>query len=96
MSPPVLEATLVPELTLSDIRNDRSASDNFQVALDSASSQDEPVVIRRELWSYFRVYHSIILVFFATSLIASLQYFTLEITYVSLVLLGIQSTGFRC
>jgi hypothetical protein len=63
MSPPVLEATLVPELTLHEVRNDGSASESFPVAPDSAPSYDTPVVTRRELWSYYRVYHSIIMFF---------------------------------
>lgn len=52
-----------PELALPEDQNDGSTSEPFQVAPVSAPSHDEPVVTRRELWSYYRVYHISFLLF---------------------------------
>ena len=92
MLSPILEATPVPELALPEVRKDESASESVPMAPVAAPSYDEPVVTRRELWSYYCVYPSL----FAISLTASLQCINLGITYVSLVLLVVQSTGFGC
>jgi hypothetical protein len=59
MSLPTPEPTLVPELALPEVQNDGSASaESFPVAPAYAPSHDEPVVTRRELWSYYCVYHT--------------------------------------
>jgi hypothetical protein len=87
MSLPTLEATRVPE-----VRKGESASESVPVTSDSAAAanhHDEPVVTRRELGSYCRVYHHMVCSVFARSLTASFQYTTLGITCVWLVLLVI-------
>jgi hypothetical protein len=55
---PTLEATLVTELDLPEALNDGSVSESLPVAPVSAPSHDEPVVTRRERWSYYCVYHA--------------------------------------
>ena len=57
MSLPTPKATFVPELVLPEVWNHGSASESLPVAPVSAPSHDEPIVTRRELWSYYCVYH---------------------------------------
>ncbi len=64
MSLPTLEATPVSELALPEVRKDESAYESVPVTSVAAPSHDEPVATRRELWSYYRVYHYIFLSFF--------------------------------
>ncbi len=65
MSLPTLEATPVPEVTLPEIQKDESGPVPVTpVTAPSHDAHDEPVATRRELWSYYRVYHYIFLSFF--------------------------------
>lgn len=57
MSPRLLEATLVPEVALPEVLKDESAPESVPVGPVADLSHDEPVVTRRELWSYYRAYH---------------------------------------
>ncbi|KAI9467373.1 MFS general substrate transporter [Lactarius psammicola] len=57
MSLPIPEATPVPEATPLEIQKDGSAFESVPVTPVTAPSHDEPVVTRRELWSYY-LYHS--------------------------------------
>ncbi|KAH9018896.1 MFS general substrate transporter [Lactarius pseudohatsudake] len=56
MSLPILEATLIPEFALPEIRKDESATEPAPVSPVAVPSHDGPVVTRRELWSYY-LYH---------------------------------------
>ena len=55
MSSSMLEATLVPVLALPEFRKDESAPETVPAPPGADSSHDEPVVTRRELWSYYCV-----------------------------------------
>ena len=81
MSLPTLEATPVLD---SEVREGESTSESVPVTSDStaAPNHDEPIVTRRELGSYYRMYHYMFCSAFAKSLTTSFQYFTLEITWV--------------
>lgn len=60
-----LETTPGPELALvPEIRKAENASDSIP-ATPAAPSHDEPVVTRRELWSYYRVYRHCVFSHFA-------------------------------
>ena len=96
MSLPTFEAIHAPRIDLPEVREGESASESVPVALLAASRHDEPVVTRRELGSYYRVYQFMFCFVFARSLTASLQYITLGITYVLPFLLVIQRTRFQC
>ena len=56
MSSRLLEATLVPEVALPEVLKAENAPESIPVAPVADLSHDEPVVTRRELWSYYRVY----------------------------------------
>jgi hypothetical protein len=84
MSLPTLEAN--PAI-LPEAQKDDNAS--VPVTPVTPQSYDEPVVTRRELWSYYGVYQYIFLSF-EMLLTASLQHIPLGITYVSIVLFDIQ------
>ena len=84
MSLPTLETN--PAI-LPEPRKDENAS--VLVTHVTPQSYDEPVVTRRELWSYYGMYQYIFLSF-EMLLIVSLQHIPLGITYVSIVLLDIQ------
>ena len=56
MSSSMLEATLVPVLALPEFRKDESAPETVPAPPVADLSHDEPVVTRRELWSYYCVY----------------------------------------
>jgi hypothetical protein len=80
MSLPTFEANTVSDDILPEILKDESTT--IPVTPVTAQCGDEPVVTRRELWSYFCVYHCTIVDFFvAISLTSSLQYITLGTTY---------------
>lgn len=64
MSPHLLEETRLPELTLPEVRKDESAPESVPAATVADLSHDEPVVTRRELWSYYSEYHYIFLLLF--------------------------------
>jgi hypothetical protein len=84
MSLPTLETNIASDDILPESLKDESTT--IPVTPDTAQCGDGPVVTRRELWSYFCVYHCTIVDFFvAISLTSSLQYITLGIPYVSLV-----------
>ena len=51
----MLEATPVPVLALPEFRKDESAPETVPAPPGADSSHDEPVVTRRELWSYYCV-----------------------------------------
>ena len=59
MSLHLLEETRLQELTLPEIRKDERAPESVPVVTVADLSRDEPVVTRRELWSYYCEYHSI-------------------------------------
>ena len=93
MSLPTLEAKTASDDILPEIQKDESPT--IPVTAVTAQCGDEPVVTRRELWSYYCVYHcTIVDLFIAISLTSSLQYFTPGTTYVPLVLFVIQTTRF--
>ena len=93
MSLHTLEAKTASNDILPEILKDESTT--VPVTLVTAQCGDEPVVTRRELLSYYCVYHrTIVDVFVAILLTSSLQYFTLGTTYVPLVLFVIQTTRF--
>jgi hypothetical protein len=58
MSLPTLEVNSVSKVILPEIKKDESTS--VQVTPVTVQNYDEPVVTRRELWSYYRVYHYIL------------------------------------
>ena len=92
MSLPTLEAKTASDDILPEIQKDESPT--IPVTPVTAQCVDEPVVTRRELWSYYCVYHCTIFdLFIAISLTSSLQYFTPGTTYVPLVLFVIQTTS---
>jgi hypothetical protein len=68
MSPHSIEATPVPDLALPEIRKDESAPESVPAVPVADLSHDEPVVTRRELWSYYCVYHYIYLCLLTVSL----------------------------
>jgi hypothetical protein len=68
MSSHLLEAAPVPDLALPEIRKDESAPETVPAAPVADLSHDEPVVTRRELWSYYCAYHYIFQYLLTTSL----------------------------
>lgn len=64
MSLPTFEATHTPELTLPEVQKGESVSESDPISTITASNYEEPVVTRRELGSYYRVYHSMLFVWF--------------------------------
>lgn len=62
MSVPTLEVAPVSEVILPEIQKYESTS--VLVTPVIAQNYDEPVVTRRELWSYYRGYHYIIFLHF--------------------------------
>jgi hypothetical protein len=65
MSLPTFEATHALELTLPEVQKGESVSESDPVATITSPKHDEPVVTRRELGSYYRVYHSMLFVWFS-------------------------------
>ena len=63
MSLHLLEETPLPELTLPEVRKDERTPESVPVVSVADLSRDEPVVTRRELWSYYCEYHSIFSIF---------------------------------
>ena len=95
MSLPTLEGNTASDDILPEILKDESTTITDTPV--TAQYGDEPVVTRRELWSYYCVYHcTIVDIFVAISLTSSLQYITLGTPYVPLVLFVIQTTRFSC
>jgi hypothetical protein len=81
---PALEASPVSEVIPPEIQKDEDVSVSV-TPVAPQSYHDEPVVTRRELWSYYCVYHYIFLHCLLQRLLTySLQCIHLEITYVSL------------
>jgi hypothetical protein len=72
MSIPTFEANLVSEVNLPEIQEDKGIS--FPVTPVVTQSYDELVVTRRELWSYYCVYHYFFIIFCNTINIFSSVY----------------------
>lgn len=64
MSLPTFEATHTPELALPEAQKGESIPESDPIVTITVPNYEEPVVSRRELGSYYRVYHSMFFVLF--------------------------------
>jgi hypothetical protein len=82
MSLPTLEANTISEIILPEAHKDEKAS-VLVTPVAPQSYEHEPVVTRREMWSYYCVYHSLyVFTFFCSSLTTFPQYIPLGTMYV--------------